>query len=97
MPDGGDIVQTDLTGVPSSDEESRSNPPRATTQSVEQVSWPVDDPSEFRPELAPGGDLENLGKEKDNFRVYCEVRTDRVGVITSADDVGYLLLLFLTV
>ena len=45
----------------------------ATSGSAEQVIWPVDDPSEFRPELAPGGDLENLGKEKENFRVYYEV------------------------
>ena len=40
---------------------------------TERVSWPVEDPSEFRPELAPGGPLEDLGKQKDDFRVYYEV------------------------
>ena len=37
------------------------------------VSWPVDDPSEFRPELAPGGALEDVGKDIGDFRVYHEV------------------------
>ena len=40
---------------------------------AERVSWPVEDPSEFRPELAPGGSLEDLGKQTDDFRVYYEV------------------------
>ena len=40
---------------------------------VNGVSWPVEDPSEFRPELAPGGQLEHLGKDKDSFRIYYEV------------------------
>ena len=40
---------------------------------TERVSRPVEDPSEFRPELAPGGPLEDLGKQKDDFRVYYEV------------------------
>lgn len=43
--------------------------------SVEQVSWPVEDPSEFRPEFGPGGVMESLGKEKEEFRVYYEVYT----------------------
>lgn len=38
-----------------------------------KVSWPVEDPSEFRPELGPGGQLEDLGKEAGEFRVYYEV------------------------
>ena len=41
--------------------------------SVERVSWPVEDPSEFRPELGPGGQLENIGKDTENFRAYYEV------------------------
>lgn len=42
----------------------------AGSPDVEKVSWPVEDPSEYRPELAPGGDLENIGKDIGDFRVY---------------------------
>lgn len=45
----------------------------ATGVTTERVSWPVEDPSEFRPELAPGGALEDLGKDSGDFRVYYEV------------------------
>jgi inositol oxygenase len=48
---------------------------------VERVSWPVEDPSEFRPELAPGGLLENLGKQKDDFRVYYEESGERFDIV----------------
>lgn len=47
---------------------------------VEKVSWPVEDPSEYRPELAPGGDLENLGKDVEDFRVYYAVRRQTINL-----------------
>ena len=49
----------------------------ADSRPVKRVSWPVEDPSEFRPELAPGGPLEELGKQTEDFRVYYEVRWER--------------------
>ncbi|CAI8037791.1 Inositol oxygenase [Geodia barretti] len=48
---------------------------------TERVSWPVEDPSEFRPELAPGGPLEDLGKQKDDFRVYYEESGERFDIV----------------
>lgn len=49
-------------------------PEPAGSPDVEKVSWPVEDPSEYRPELAPGGDLENLGKDVKDFRAFHGVR-----------------------
>lgn len=72
MPGDG-AAQNSTAQVPSQTDQSSKGSATTVSASVEQVTWPVDDPSEFRPELAPGGDLENLGKEKENFRVYYEV------------------------
>jgi inositol oxygenase len=47
----------------------------------EQVSWAVEDPSEFRPELGPGGALENLGKEAEDFRMYYEESGERFDIV----------------
>ena len=43
------------------------------SQAAANVVWPIDDPSEFRPEHAR--DITDLGKEKDEFRAFYEVRT----------------------
>ena len=77
MPEGERAVDLDdaATAVPS----YRSTVPQDTCEMsygalrVENVSWPVEDPSEYRPELAPGGNLESLGKDVKEYRVYYEV------------------------
>ena len=62
---------------PATAEKPQRRPPAASTatreDAIERVFLPMEDPSEYRPELAPGGTLENLGKEVKNFRVYYEV------------------------
>lgn len=54
-------------------EEETSHSTTRGGDAVEFVSWPLEDPSEYRPEFAPGGSMDGLGKKKDDFRVYCEV------------------------
>ena len=79
MPESERLVVTETPS--SAAEKSNPRPPPAPSSApaatredaIKQVSLPLDDPSEYRPELAPGGTLENLGKEADNFRVYYEV------------------------
>jgi hypothetical protein len=79
MPEGERrLVEFVVAEAPSATaEKPQRRPPAASTatreDAIERVFLPMEDPSEYRPELAPGGTLENLGKEVKNFRVYYEV------------------------
>jgi hypothetical protein len=78
MPEGERrLVEFVVAEAPSATaEKPQRRPPAASTatreDAIERVFLPMEDPSEYRPELAPGGTLENLGKEVKNFRVYYE-------------------------
>lgn len=75
MPENGEAVIIATEAAPSVAPQTAADGD-ATTRgdaAVVQVSWPVEDPSEYRPEFSPGGKLESLGKKADDFRVYYEV------------------------
>ena len=61
-------------------EEQPSPPKRSKLDSPskpdEVVAWPIDDPSEFRPEYKT--EMGELGKEKEQFRIFVEVRSKRL-------------------
>lgn len=70
MPEGEpESVRIDATEASSSAAEE----PPTMARGAQRVTWPVEDPSEFRPELAPGGDLIDVGKEAEDFRAFYEV------------------------
>ena len=69
--EGERTAETAVTEVPTTAPEKTAHPIRGG-DAVERVSWPVEDPSEYRPEFAPGGSMYQPGKEKKKFRAYNE-------------------------
>ena len=59
--------------VPPSKRAKTDSEESENSQAAASVVWPLDDPSEFRPEYRK--EITDLGKEKEEFRAFYEVST----------------------
>ena len=74
MPHGEDAAGTETPLVPPAKRSKVNSEEAAKSAEQQQVVWPVEDPSEYRPELGPDGDCHKWGKGKEEFRIFYEVR-----------------------
>ena len=70
MIDNG-VAEDDVSGTPSKSGKLDVPADGATALAQKQVVWKVEDPSEYRPETI---EMENIGKEKEKFRTFTEVK-----------------------
>ena len=71
---GNGVAEDDGSGAPSGSGKLAVPTDEATALAQKHIVWKVEDPSDYRPETI---EMENIGKEKEKFRIFNEVKKHR--------------------